>query len=65
LQQLAAVSGPALFTSSHLVEKEQLRIVALTGLRIATDPRNTVLHTADLARFAQALGTTTTASLAA
>ncbi|MFZ0530167.1 MAG: hypothetical protein WAL91_06490 [Propionicimonas sp.] len=65
LQQLGAASGPALFTSSHLVEQEQLRIVALTGLRIATDPRNTVRHTGDLARFAQTLGSTTSASLAA
>ncbi|MBI4900956.1 MAG: hypothetical protein HY829_10820 [Actinobacteria bacterium] len=65
LEQLAALSGPALFTSAHLAEKEQLRIVALTGLRIATDPRKTIQHTEDLTRFAQVLGARTTVSLAA
>ncbi|HET7723477.1 MAG TPA: hypothetical protein VFK68_02460, partial [Propionibacteriaceae bacterium] len=65
LEQLAALSGPALFTSAHLAEKEQVRIVALTGLRIATDPRNTIRHTGDLTRFAQVLGAATTVSLAA
>lgn len=56
LERLAALSGPSLFTSTHLVEREQLRVVALTGLRIATDPRHTAKHVADLARFAQTLG---------
>lgn len=65
LEQLAAMSGPSLFTSSHLVDREQLRIVAVTGLRIAVDPRNTVAHTRDFARFAQSLGAETTTALAA
>jgi hypothetical protein len=65
LDQLAALSGPSLFTSTHLVEQEQLRIVALTGLRIATDPRNTVRHAGDLGTFAQTLGTLSPVSAAA
>lgn len=56
LELLAAQSGPSLFTSSHLVRREGLRIVALTGLRIATEPRRSVEHVADFARFAQSLG---------
>ncbi|MEV8214364.1 hypothetical protein [Leifsonia sp. NPDC077715] len=65
LEKLAAASGPSLFTSSYLVDREQLRIVALTGLRIAVDPRNTIAHTRDFARFAQTLGVETTTALAA
>jgi hypothetical protein len=56
LETLATQSGPSLFTSSHLVRREGLRIVALTGLRIATDPVKTPQHVADFARFAQTLG---------
>lgn len=56
LEQMAARAGPSLFTSSHLVRREGLRIVALTGLRIATDPARTPQHVADFSRFAQTLG---------
>jgi hypothetical protein len=58
LEALAARAGESLFTSSDLVRREGLRVVALTGLRIATDPIRTVQHAADFARFAQRLGET-------
>jgi len=65
LARLATASGPSLFTSPHLVQREQLRVVALTGLRIATDPRGTTRHASDLAQFAQTLGGSTLTSAAA
>jgi hypothetical protein len=56
LEQLATAAGSSLFTSIHFAERESIRIVALTGLRIAVDPKRTREHASDLARFAQTLG---------
>lgn len=56
LTQLAASAGASLFTSSHLVRREPLRVVALTGLQVAVDPRHTTAHVGNFARFAQTLG---------
>jgi hypothetical protein len=40
LDELAARIGPALFTSSHWLWTESLRIVALTGLQLASRPHD-------------------------
>ena len=40
LNELADRIGPALFTSSHWLWTECLRILALTGLQLATRPRD-------------------------
>ena len=39
LTELAERIGPALFTSSHWLWTESLRILALTGLKLATTPQ--------------------------
>lgn len=41
LRALAARAGPALFVSQHWVVAEPLRLLALTGLEIATEPERT------------------------
>jgi hypothetical protein len=56
LEQLRVSAGASLFTSAHLVRREPLRVVALTGLQVATDPRRTTDYVGDFARFAQTLG---------
>lgn len=38
LSTLASEAGGALFTSDHWIRKEHLRLLALTGLRVAEDP---------------------------
>jgi hypothetical protein len=40
LAELADRIGPALFTSAHWLWSEPLRIVALTGLKLAVTPRD-------------------------
>jgi hypothetical protein len=40
LSELNARIGPALFTSAHWLWTEPLRILALTGLQLASTPRN-------------------------
>ena len=42
LAELATHIGPALFTSTHWLWTESLRIVALTGLQLASRPRDLV-----------------------
>jgi hypothetical protein len=46
LLQLEQRAGPALYTSPHWVQRESLRLLALTGLRAATTPERAakVLH---------------------
>jgi hypothetical protein len=56
LDRLARDHGDALLTSPMLVVDEGLRVVALTGYRIATEPAATARHAGDFARFAQRLG---------
>ena len=40
LNEMAARIGPALFTSTHWLWTESLRILALTGLQLATRPQD-------------------------
>lgn len=56
LERLSVSAGPSLMTSSHVASRESLRVVALTGLQIATDPRHTTRYVGDFARFTQTLG---------
>jgi hypothetical protein len=56
LEKLRVSAGASLFTSPHLVRREPLRVVALTGLQVAVDPRRTTDHVGNFARFAQTLG---------
>jgi hypothetical protein len=65
LDQLAREAGPSLYTSAHWAAREPMRVVALTGLRIAVDPAHTTAHVADFARFTTTVSTLSTASAAA
>lgn len=38
LRELARAAGPALYASSHWLDKECLRLLALSGYRLATEP---------------------------
>lgn len=42
LNEMAAKIGPALFTSTHWLWTESLRILALTGLQLATRPQHLI-----------------------
>lgn len=57
LNALGTKGGASLFVSPHWAESEPIRIMALSGWRIATDPANTVAHTQDFASFTRVLGT--------
>ena len=62
---LLATGGPSLFTSPHWASREALRIVALSGLRIAVEPSRTTEHTTAFIRFTHtvsALGATSSAA---
>lgn len=65
LTRLAADAGASLFTSPHWATREGLRIVALTGLRIAVEPRAAATHVGDFRRFTQTLSSLTPATRAA
>ena len=56
LESLRVTAGPSLFTSPHVAASDPMRVVALTGLQIATDPRRTTQYVQDFARFTQTLG---------
>lgn len=56
LEKLRVSAGASLFSSAHLVRREPLRVLALTGLQVAIDPRRTTDHVDNFARFAQTLG---------
>jgi len=65
LERLARDAGPSLFTSAHWASREAMRVVALTGLRIAVDPAHTTQHSGDFARFTNTVGALHTALTAA
>lgn len=65
LEAMARDAGPSLFTSAHWASREALRIVALTGLRIATDPSQTTKHSDDYVRFTQTIRSLAPAQTAA
>lgn len=65
LAALATRGGGSLFLSPHWAESEPIRIMALSGWRVATDPANTVPHTRDFASFTRVLGTRPAISTAA
>lgn len=65
LERLALEAGPSLYTSPFWARKEPLRIVALTGLGMATDPARTPEYAARFATFATTLSTLAAARPAA
>lgn len=58
LERLAADAGPSLFTSPHWAGTESMRVVALTGLRIALDPLRTTEFTDQFRTFSHTLSST-------
>ena len=57
LEALAQAGGRSLFTSDHWIQKECLRLLALCGLRVATDPARSQEHLAQQEAWMLRLGT--------
>ena len=55
LDRLAVDAGPSLLTSPHWATTEAMRVVALTGLRIARDPQRTAEYIKQFRTFSQTL----------